>query len=62
MPRFIIIVERDKETVFPVVEPDDSRDRCCLILHSFHAAETVASNSPACIAFGYKIVDLDAIR
>lgn len=61
MSRFIIMIERDESTVFPVVYGDDGREDCAAIYPTHEAAEAAANNTMACQAWNYTIFDLDDV-
>lgn len=61
MSRFIIMIERDEKTIFPIVDGTEGREDCAAIYPSRKAAETAAENTMACQAWNYTIFDLDDV-
>jgi hypothetical protein len=61
MSRFMIMIERDESTVFPIVEGTDGREDCVAIYPTRAAAEAAADNTMACQAWAYTIFDLDDV-
>lgn len=61
MSRFIIMIERDERTVFPIVEGTRGREECAAIFTTREAAENAAEGSMACQAWAYTIFDLDDV-
>jgi hypothetical protein len=54
--RFIIIVERERDIVFPIEQDDEG---CIAIFPTREEAQACASEQSACRAFGYVIINLD---
>jgi hypothetical protein len=60
MSRFIILIERDEQTVFPIIYGDDGQKGDCIAIYpTSEAAEIAADDTMACRAWPYTIIDLD---
>lgn len=59
--RFIILIDRSEDTVFAIVDGSEGREDCFAIFPTYEAAQACAHDNLACEAWGYDIIDLDAI-
>lgn len=61
MSRFMIMIERDERTVFPIVDGTEGREDCVAIFSTWEAAKAAANDTMACQAWNYTIFDLDDV-